>query len=79
MVDSHILVFMKVVALDLSFKTRFGGPHFDICSSSYGQISGRRSDSAKTTFSTSKQNLKLLEAELGFGFNMKVVGLFLSF
>ena len=76
--DSHILV-IKVVDLDLIFKTRFGDPHFDIYSSSYGQISGQRSDSAKNTFSTSKQNLKPLKVELGFGFNMKVVGLFLIF
>ena len=79
MVDSHVLVFMKVVDMDLNFKTRFGWPHFDISSSSYGQISGRWSDLARITFSTSKQNSKLLEAELGFGFNMKVVGLSLIF
>ena len=70
---------MKVVDLDLSFKMRFGSPHFDICNSSYGQISGQRSNLAKTTFLTSKQNSKPLEAKLGVGFNMKVVGIFLSF
>ena len=56
MVDCHVLVFMTVIDLDLNFKIRTRSPHFDIYNSSYGQISGQRSDLNKTTVSTSKQN-----------------------
>ena len=79
MVDLCVLVFMKVVDLDLSFHLPLKSANFDICSSSYGQISGRRSDLGKTTISASQQNLSFLEVELGFSFNIKVVRLFLSF
>ena len=72
MVDSHVLVFMKVVDLDLSFKTHWRSINFDIYSSSYGQISGRKLDSDKTTILASKQNLKSLKAKLGFSLNIKV-------
>ena len=50
LVDLHVLVNMKVVGLALSFKTRFGWPHFDNYSSSYGQITGRWSDTFSTRF-----------------------------
>ena len=70
---------MKVVDLDLSFHLPLESANFDLCSSSYGQISGWRLDLGKTTILASQQNLSFLKAELGFGVNMKFVGLFLKF
>ena len=78
-VEFQHVIFMKVEALDLILNTKLEPPHFNICSSSYGQISEQRSVWNIFTFSTSKQNLKPLKAELGFCFNIKVVDLFLSF
>ena len=78
-VEFQHVIFMKVEALDLILNTKLEPPHFNICSSSYGQISEQRSVWNIFTFSTSKQNLKPLKAELGFYFNIKVVDLFLSF
>ena len=70
---------MKVVDLDLNFKTCIRSPYFDIYSLSYNQISGQMSNLDKNIISAFKQNLKFLDVELSFGFNMKVVELFLSF
>ena len=44
---------MKVVDLDLSFQPPLKLANFDICSSSYGQISGKMLDLDKTTISVS--------------------------
>ena len=79
MVEFQHVIFMKVEALDLILNTKPEPPHFNIFISSYGQISEQRSVWNIFTFSTSKQNLKPLKGELGFGFNIKVVELFLAF
>ena len=70
--------FHEVVNLNPSFHLPLESSNFDLCSSSYGQISGQRSNLGKTTILASQQNLSFLETELGFRFNMKVVGLFLK-
>ena len=49
MVELRILIFMKVVDLDFSFHLLLESVNFEICSSSYGQISGQMSDLDKTT------------------------------
>ena len=49
MVYLHILIFIKVVDLDLSFQIPLKSANFDICNSSYEQISGQMLDLDKTT------------------------------
>ena len=79
MVRLHILIFIKIVNLDLSFQISLKLVNFDICNFSYSQINKQRSDLDKITILASQQNLRLLEVELGFGFNMKVVRIFVKF
>ena len=53
MVDLRILIFMKVIDLDLSFHLLLESANFDICNSNYGEISGQMLDLDKTTISAS--------------------------
>ena len=61
-VHLHVLVFMKVVDMNLNFPMPPKSSNFNICSSSYGQLSGQMSNSNKTTISASQQNLRILGA-----------------
>ena len=73
------MFFIKVVGLSLTFPEPLRNHDLDICSSRYGQVSAQRSVLGRNTISGFLQNLRLLEIELGFGFNMKVVELFIIF
>ena len=76
-VEFQHVIFMKVEAQDLILNTKLEPPYFNIYSSSYGQISEQRSVWNIFIFSTSRQNSKLLKAELGFRFNIKIVDPFI--
>ena len=78
-VEFQHVIFMKVEALDLILNTKLEPPHFNICSSSYSQISEQRSVWNTFMFSTSKQISKPLKVKMSFGFNIKFVELFLIF